>query len=155
MEAHLFPTATVARRLELGYWILKKIKSPPIIKQPLKLLQYTHSFCLWGRSVGVCCKFTFYSMFWSCQGPVPLTVFWSNSQYSGLMSGQLITTKFCECHNSVTVVTCAKFCCDQLNMFWTRSLQSFIEFWIRLKYHKWDRQKGCTICNISLYQTVS
>ena len=31
--------------------------------------------------------------------------------------------KFCTCHNSVTVVTCAKFCCDWLNMLWTRALQ--------------------------------
>ena len=53
----------------------------------------------------------------------------------------LITAKFCTCHDSVTVVTCAKFRCDQLNMLWTRALQNFIKFQIPLKY-QWD---GCQV----------
>ena len=57
--------------------------------------------------------------------PVPLMVFWSkskfnqNSQCLGLKCAQPITTKFCTHHYSVTVVTCAKICCDRLNMLWT------------------------------------
>ena len=52
--------------------------------------------------------------------PVPLTIFRSNSKFdqnlqcSGLKCTLLITIimKFCTRHDSVTVVTCAKFCCD-------------------------------------------
>ena len=74
------------------------------------------------------------------QAPVPLTVFRSNLkfnknfEYSGLKYAQPITTNFCTCHDSYTVVTCAKFHCDQLNMLWTRALQIFIEFRIQSKY---------------------
>ena len=35
-----------------------------------------------------------------------------NLDCSSLKCALPITTKFCTCHNSVTVVTCAKFCCD-------------------------------------------
>ena len=51
------------------------------------------------------------------------TIFWSNSKFdqnlqcSGLKCYLLIITKFCTCHDSYTVVTCAKFCCDWLNIF--------------------------------------
>ena len=66
---------------------------------------------------------------WQCSplcqdlAPVPLTVFRSNSkfdqnvQYSGLKRTLLITTKCCTRHDSVTVVTCTKCCCDRLNVF--------------------------------------
>ena len=49
------------------------------------------------------------------QALVPLTVFRSNSKFnknlecSSLKYVQLITTKFCTCHNRVTVMTCTKF----------------------------------------------
>ena len=36
------------------------------------------------------------------------------------------------------IITCAKFHCDRWKMLWTRALQSFIEFQIRLKYHYLD-----------------
>ena len=55
--------------------------------------------------------------------PVPLTIFRSNLKFdqtlqcSGFKCTLLITTKFCTRHDSVTVVTCAKFCCDQLSIF--------------------------------------
>ena len=55
-------------------------------------------------------------------------------------------------HDSVTVVTCAKFRCDRSNMWWTRALQMFTEFRIRLKYRSWDGRMtsagfvGCTLC---------
>ena len=51
--------------------------------------------------------------------PVPLMVFRSNSKFDknlecySLKYGQPITKKFCTRHDSVTVVTCAKFLCDQ------------------------------------------
>ena len=57
------------------------------------------------------------------QAPVPLTVFQSNSKFDknleccSLKYAQLITTKFCTHHDSFTVVTCAKFCCDRQNIF--------------------------------------
>ena len=40
-----------------------------------------------------------------------------NLQYSGLKCSLPITTKFCTRHDSVTVVTCAKFSCDRLSVF--------------------------------------
>ena len=62
-------------------------------------------------------------------------------QCSGLKYAQPIKTKFCNCHDSITVVTCAKFCCDQLKMLGTRALQSFTEFLIQSQYmyRFWDR----------------
>ena len=72
--------------------------------------------------------------------PVPLTIFRSNSkfdqnlQYSSLKCTLPTTTKFCTRHDSVTVVTCAKFRCDRLNIFETRALPILIEFRIRSKY---------------------
>ena len=55
--------------------------------------------------------------------PGPLTVVWPNSKLhqnlkcSVLKGPMLITTKFCTHHDSVTVVMCAKFRCDQLSTF--------------------------------------
>ena len=75
------------------------------------------------------------------QTPVPLTIFRSNSQFhqnlpcSGLKYTLPITTKFCTLHDIVTVLTCAKFRCDWLNIFQTRALHILIKFWIRSKYH--------------------
>ena len=57
------------------------------------------------------------------QAPVPLKIFRSNSKFdqnlqcSGLKCTPPITTKFCTRHDSVTVVTHAKFCCDRLSIF--------------------------------------
>ena len=54
---------------------------------------------------------------------VPLTIFRSNSKFdqilqcSGLKCTLPITTKFCTRHDSVTVVTCAKFLCDWYGIF--------------------------------------
>ena len=47
---------------------------------------------------------------------------------SGLKYVQPITTKFCTCHDSYTVVTFAKFHCDWLNILWTESLQILLNF---------------------------
>ena len=72
--------------------------------------------------------------------PVPLTIFRSNSKFdqnlqcSCLTRTQLITTIFCTRHDSYTVVTCAKFRCDQWSMFQIRALQNLIEFRIRSNY---------------------
>ena len=63
--------------------------------------------------------------------PVPPTVFrsnskfYQNSQFCGLKRAEPITTQFCTWHDSLTVVTCAKFRCDRLNMLWTKALQNF------------------------------
>ena len=60
---------------------------------------------------------------WTHLLPVPLTILRLNSKFdqilqcSGLKCTLLITTKFCTCQDSVTVVTCAKFCCDRLSIF--------------------------------------
>ena len=72
--------------------------------------------------------------------PVPLTIFRSNSKFdqnllcSGLKCTLPITTEFCTRHDSVTVVTCAKFRCDRLSIVETRALPILIEFRIRSKY---------------------
>ena len=72
--------------------------------------------------------------------PVPLTTFRSNSKFdqnlqcSSLKCTLRTTTKLCTRHDSVTVVTCAKFCCDRLSIFETRALPILIEFRIRSKY---------------------
>ena len=74
------------------------------------------------------------------QSSIPLTGFWLNPKFDQNMKcsdskcARLITTKFCTRHDSVTVVTCAKFPCGRPNMLWTKALQSFIEFRIRSKY---------------------
>ena len=72
--------------------------------------------------------------------PVPLTIFRSNSKFdqnlqcSSLKCTLPTTKKFCTCHDSVTVVTCAKFRCERLSRFETRALPILIEFRIRSKY---------------------
>ena len=56
---------------------------------------------------------------YTVQGPVPRTVFRSNSKFNqnmeccSLKYVQLFTMKFCTRHDSYTVVMCAKFCCDR------------------------------------------
>ena len=68
------------------------------------------------------------------QAPVPLSIFRSNSKFdenskhSSVKYTRPITTIFCTRHDSVTVVTCAKYRCDRSNIFETRAFWSFIEF---------------------------
>ena len=72
--------------------------------------------------------------------PVPLSIFRSNSKFdenskhSNVKYTLPITTIFCTCHDSVTVVTCAKYRCDRSRIFETRAFWIFIEFRIRSKY---------------------
>ena len=72
--------------------------------------------------------------------PVPLSIFRSNSKFdenserSSVKYTRPITTIFCTRHDSVTVVTCAKYRCDWSNICETRALWIFIEFRIRSKY---------------------
>ena len=86
----------------------------------------------------------------SDQAPVPLTIFRSNSkfdqnlQYSSLKCTLPTTTKFCTRHDSVTVVTCAKFRYDRLSIFETRALPILIEFRIRSKCTLPTTTKFCT-----------
>ena len=72
--------------------------------------------------------------------PVPLSIFRSNSKFdenskhSSVKYTRPITTIFCTRHDSVTVVTCAKYRCDRSSIFETRAFWIFIEFRIRSKY---------------------
>ena len=72
--------------------------------------------------------------------PVPLSIFRSNSKFdenskhSSVKYTRPITTIFCTRHDSVTVVTCAKYRCDRSGIFETRAFWIFIEFRIRSKY---------------------
>ena len=72
--------------------------------------------------------------------PVPLSIFRSNSKFdenskhSSVRYTRPITTIFCTHHDSVTVVTCAKYRCDRSYTFYTRVFWIFIEFRIRSKY---------------------
>ena len=74
------------------------------------------------------------------QAPVPLSIFRSNSKFdenskhSSVQYTRPITTIFCTRHDSVTVVTCAKYRCDRSSIFETRAFWIFIEFRIRSKY---------------------
>ena len=83
------------------------------------------NFCVrhetWAREL----PFVYYSWFERCTfaqmnknrlAPAPLTVF--HLPCSSLKCAELITKKFCTRHNIITVVTCAKFRCDWLNMLW-------------------------------------
>ena len=60
------------------------------------------------------------------QAPVPLSIFRSNSKFNENSEGSSfeytgpITTIFCTRHDSDTVVTCAKHCCDRPRIFYTR-----------------------------------
>ena len=59
--------------------------------------------------------------------PVPLSIFRSNSKFdenskhSSVKYTLPITTIFCTRHDSVTVVTCAKYRCDRSRIFETRA----------------------------------
>ena len=72
--------------------------------------------------------------------PVPLSIFRSNSKFdenserSSFKYIWPITAIFCTRHDSDTVVTCAKYCCDQPLIFYTRVFWIFIKFRIRSKY---------------------
>ena len=76
----------------------------------------------------------------SCQAPVPLSIFWSNSKFdenskrSSFEYTRPITTIFCTRHDSDNVVTCAKYRCDRPRIFYTRVFWIFIKFRIRSKY---------------------
>ena len=78
------------------------------------------------------------------QAPVPKSIFRSNSKFdenskhSSVQCMRPITTIFCTRHDSVTVVTCAKYRCGRLSIFQTREFWIFIKFRIRSKYALWD-----------------
>ena len=72
--------------------------------------------------------------------PVPLSIFRSNSKFdenskhSSVKYTRPITTIFCTRHDSITVVTRAKYRCDRSSIIETRAFWIFIEFRIRSKY---------------------
>ena len=92
----------------------------------------------------VCLYFLQYQSFttqlWTYLAPVPLSIFrWNskfdeNSKHPSVKCTWPITTIFCTRHDSITVVTCAKYRCDWSNRFETRAFWIFIEFRIRSKY---------------------
>ena len=49
-----------------------------------------------------------------------------------------IAIKFCTCHNSIAVVTCAKFCSNLMVNYWTTTEYFSIEFEFRMKSHGWN-----------------
>ena len=69
----------------------------------------------------------------SALAPVPLSIFRSNSKFDenskhySVKYTSPITTIFCTRHDSVTVVTCAKYRCDRSGIFKTRAFWIFIE----------------------------
>ena len=83
------------------------------------------SRCTDGQQIGSYLDFLVYLMsdIFVPHSASPITTFRSNSKLDqnlkcpGLKCTQLITIKFCTNHNSVTIMICAKFCCDQLSMF--------------------------------------
>ena len=91
----------------------------------------TMKACHW-----ICC----YLLSWRHDmAPVPLSIFRSNSKFdenskhSSVKYSRPITTIFCTRHDSVTVVTCAKYRCDRSSIFETRAFWIFIECRIRSK----------------------
>ena len=72
--------------------------------------------------------------------PVPLSIFRSNSKFDenskhlSVKYTRPITTIFSTHHDSVTVVTCAKYRCGRSSIIETKAFWIFIEFRIRSKY---------------------
>ena len=101
------------------------------------IILLTANQCLSHHLMDYCC--TVQPVLWD-QAPVPLSIFRSNSKFdenskhSSVKYTRSITTIFCTRHDSVTVVTCAKYRCDRSNIFETRAFWIFIEFRIRSKY---------------------
>ena len=85
------------------------------------------------------------------QAPVPLSIFRSNSKFdensewSSFKYIPPITTIFCTRHDSDTVVTCAKYRCDRLRIFYTRVFWISLEFRIRSKYAWWDGRQTSNV----------
>ena len=61
-----------------------------------------------------------------------------NLECSALKCAKPITARVCTRHDSVAVVTCAKFR-DRPKILWTRALQSLIEFRISILNFEFDR----------------
>ena len=47
------------------------------------------------------------------------------------ISLDFITTKFCTCHDSISVVACAKFCSDNIDIIWMRWKWNWSQIWIK------------------------
>ena len=65
--------------------------------------------------------------------PVPLTIFiqiWNVIEISNCFSinfKEIITTKFCTCHDSTAVMACAKLCSDQMLGNWIKAVFWFYQ----------------------------
>ena len=84
--------------------------------------------------------------------PVPLSIFRSNSKFdenskhSSVIYTWPFTTIFCTRHDSVTVVTCAKYRCDRSSIFETIAFWIFIEFRIRSNMLRGTGARQALIC---------
>ena len=102
--------------------------------------------CKW-RHESLMCNFLSSHRRVQDQTPVPLSIFRSNSKFdenskhSSVKYTRPITAIFCTRHDSVTVVTSAKYRCDRSSKFETRAFWIFIEFRIRSKYALWDERQ--------------
>ena len=70
------------------------------------------------------------------QGPITLTFFTQNSNTMNItiscysIPGYQITTKFCTCHDSCAIMTCAKFWGDHSIKIWITPKLNFHWIWI-------------------------
>ena len=123
----------------------KNIFSPFFYEIIRKCQIWTNNVKSWPLSIDPISNIRFIAMLglnesYSALAPVPLSIFRSNSKFaenskhSSVKYLRPITTIFCTRHDSVTVVTCAKYRCDRSSIFETRAFWIFIEFRIRSKY---------------------
>ena len=121
---------------ELYVYIIIYLEIVSILFVPL----YTGVILSYVQDVFCFCFYCIYCILCHVQAPVPLSIFRSNSKFdenskhSSVQYTRPITTIFCTRHDSVTVVTCAKYRCDRSSIFETRAFWIFIEFRIRSKY---------------------
>ena len=77
---------------------------------------------------------------------ISLSIFFFLKQYSiknpfgfNFIPGNGITTKFCTCHDSTAVVSCANFCSNDLIRMWVRTKWNVHWIWIRIENRHWNK----------------
>ena len=84
------------------------------------------------------CLVSFVSL-WKVLGSILLTIFHHHSNTTKNLfccyqnSIDVIATKFCTCHDSCAVVTCAKICGNLIPSNWITSIWIFHKIWIVIK----------------------
>ena len=66
--------------------------------------------------------------------------------------GHQIATKFCTCHDSYAVMSCAKFCSNHFIRIWMKTNRICIKIELWLKIHMWD---GSLIWMVTLTQKAT